>query len=325
MGAAAAVTALSALTWTFATPPAVAGPLDPIQIDAADAVGDAGYGGRKAEAGLDLTGFSITQDRAAKVVRGTVTFDGNVSTVREYELRVGLGLDNGTGHCNISRGYGWVHIRHDMGTDFADYVISTNTDMRQDVAVTRRDKALDFVTPAGPGVFDGRGFRCIVVQTEKLLSSNQSDGDHPVDWVEGFAPAEAPAPAAVIDPGKGLPAPILDADNDGVHDGVDKCPNQPGASTAGCETVPLAKSIKLGTKRVVVDRLLPTTGGSCPATVKVVVTLKRKSLARQKAGTIPKGRFCHVLAVVPLKKKVAKARVVISGAGVASAAATVVK
>ncbi len=323
--AAALIAAVLAVIWTFGSPAAVAATLDPIQIDQTDPTGDASYSGFTIDAGLDLTGMSITQDRAAKVVRGTVTFAGATATAGQYMLRIGLGLDNGYGGCNISEGFGWVHIRHDLGTDLADYVIATNTDIRQDVKVTRKDGAVDFETPAGPGVFDGRGFRCIVVQVERVLSAIASDFKYPVDKMLGTAPAEVAPPAAVSDPGKGVPAPILDADNDGVHDGIDKCPKQAGASTAGCETVPLAKSIKLGTKRVVIDRLLDATNGACPKTVKVVVTLKGKSLARQNIGTLQRGKFCHVLGVVALKKKVSKARVVISGSGVASAAATVVK
>lgn len=323
-GVAAVVATLLTAFWTFAAAPAVAGPLDPIQIDQTDPVGDNKTASYQALPGVDITGFSITQDRAAKVVRGTVTFSGNVEGENAYGVRIGLGLVS-YGACNISEGYGWVHIRHDLGNDLADYVVATNTDVRQDVKVTRSDKQFSFETPAGPGIFDGRGFRCIVVQTERILSPIQADFYHPEDSAVGYAPPEDTTPAAVVDPGNGIPAVILDADNDGVHDGIDKCPNQPGAATNGCETVPLAKSIRLGTKRLVVDRLMETTAGNCPSTVKVVVTLGKVSLARVKVGTLKKGKFCHVLSVVTLKKKVAKARVVITGAGVTSVVATVAK
>ena len=321
---AALIAAVFAVAWTFAAPPAVAGPLDPIQIDATDPAGDARYQGKVVEPGADITGFSVTQDRAAAVVRGTVTFDGELASVGVHELRVALGLDDGYGGCIVSANFGWVHIRHDMGTDVADYVVGTITDIRKDVAVQRGDKQVSFTTPAAPDVF-ARGFKCIVVTTERLLGEGKVDGANPEDKVIGWAPPVVETPNAVVDPGKGVPAPILDADNDGVHDGIDKCPQVPGAATNGCESVPLAKSIRLGTKRVIIDRLMPTASGSCPATVKAVVTLKGKRLAAQKLGTLKKGKFCHVFAIVNLKKRVAKARVVITGAGLTSVAATVVK
>ncbi|MBJ7470482.1 MAG: hypothetical protein JHD16_04240 [Solirubrobacteraceae bacterium] len=320
----AAALAFGAAGWSFAAPPAVAA-LAPIQVDAVDPVGDAAYRGGKAEGGVDIVAFSVTQDREAKVVRGSVTFDGNVDTPDLHELRVGLGLDNGYGGCNISDGYGWVHIRHDMATDVADYVISTNVDIRQDVAITRTDKQVSFVTPAGPGVFDGRGFRCIVVRTERMLGPLTTDFENPQDVAMGWAVQDTTPPAAVVDPGNGIPAPILDADRDGVRDGIDKCPQAAGAATNGCEAVPLASSIKLGTKRVVVNRLLESTSGACPKTVKIVVKVGRKTLAKQAAGTITKGKYCHVVTVVPLKKRASKARVAITGTGIVSVAENVKK
>jgi hypothetical protein len=321
---AAFVAVVVALAWTFASPPAVANGLAPIQIDATDEVGDAVYFGEEVDDGADITGFSILQDRAAGTVSGTVSFAGNVTVDGRHELRVGLGLADGYG-CNVSRGFGWVHIRHDMGSDRADYVIATNTDIRRDVAIERPDGQVKFTTPAGPGIFDGRGFRCIVVTTERLIGPKTTDGENPQDRVVGYAPAEVEAPQAVADPGKGIPAPILDADGDGVHDGADKCPKLAGAATNGCETATLAKSIRLGTKRVVIDRLLASTSGTCPKTVKAVVSLKGKTLGKQTMGTIRKGKFCHVFSVVKLKKRVAKARVVIRGTGITPVAATVVK
>ncbi len=317
--------ALLASAFALSAAPAGAAPLAPVQIDAVDVTGDATYLGQLAEAGVDITGFSILQDREAKVVRGTVTFNGAVAEAGLHELRIGLGLLDGYSGCNVSKGFGWVHIRHDMGTNVADYVISTMTDIRKDVAVERTGNTVSFVTPAGPGIFDGGGFRCIVVTTERLIGSGSTDFAHPEDRLVGYAPEVVETPNAVVDPGNGKPAPILDADGDGVHDGVDVCPKQAGAATNGCETAPLAKSIRLGTKRVVIDRLLTATSETCPKTVKIAVTLKGKSVGRQTVGTIKKGKFCHVSTVVPLKKRVAKARVVIGGAGVTSVAASVAK
>lgn len=319
----AAVALTLGVGWSlFGAPPAVAA-VPPIVTEQTDPAGDAYYQGKKVESGADITGFSITQDREAKVVRGTVTFAGDQLTAGAHELRIGLGKVEGK-NCRVWDIYGIVHIRHDMGTDLGDYIVSAMTDVRKEFPFARAENSVSFETPVGP--FDGYGFRCIVVTTEKLFGNRTTDAEHPEDEAIAFAPEDPPAQVnAPLDPGKGTPAPIVDTDGDGVHDAVDKCPAIPGAAMNGCETVPLAKSIKLGTKRLVVDRLLETTNGACPKTVKIVAKLSGKTYGKQAVGTLKKGKFCHVLAVVTLKKKIKKARVTITGTGVTPVAATVAK
>lgn len=323
-----AVAAVLGLGWLlFVTPSAVAA-VAPIEITSADPQGDARYGGVAGQAGADILSFSVTQDRATNVASGSVTFAASPSTLTPagtHELRIGLGKVVGT-KCEVWDSFGVVHIRHDLGTDIGDYVVGAMTDIRKDVPFSTTAETVSFTTPAAPDVFSGYGFRCAVVTTERLFPNRTTDADYPIDRVVAFAADDVVVPiSAPVDPGKGVTAPIADADGDGVHDGIDKCPKVPGAALNGCENVPLATSIKLGTKRVVIDRLLATTAGTCPKTVKVVVKLSGKTLGKQNVGTLKKGRFCHVQAVVTLKKKVKKARVTIAGTGVTSVGATVAK
>lgn len=319
----AAIALTLGLGWTlFLAPPAVAATPTPIVINVDDPVGDAEYDD-EVESGADLARVELTQDRAAKVVRGKVTFAGtDLDPSKRHGLRIGLGIVNGNG-CTVWNSFGVVHIRHELGTDTANYIVGAMTEVKQDFGVTRDGATVSFETPVGP--FDGYGYRCIVVTTERLYEDG-ADAKYPEDSVIAFAADDPPAPpAAVVDPGKGVPAPIIDGDGDGVHDGIDKCPTVPGAASTGCETLPLAKSIKLGTKRVVIDRLLATSAGTCPAAVKVVVKLSGKTYGKSNVGTLKKGRYCHVQAVLTLKKKIKKARVTITGVGVVSVGATVAK
>lgn len=320
----AAVAVTLGLGWVLVhTPPAAAA--TPIVIEATDPAGDAYYRGA-GEPGTDITGFRVNQDRDTNVASGSVTFvtPPSTATPASWELRIAFGKVVGTS-CKIWE-FGAVHVRHDLGTTSADYIVGAMTDVRRDVAISADGLTLNFATPAAPDIFSGYGFRCITVTTEKLFEDRTTDADYPADIVTAFAPADQVArPEAPVDPGKGTPAPILDADGDGVHDAADKCPKVPGAAQSGCETVPVAASIKLGTKRLVIDRLLASTAGVCPRTVKVVAKLSGKTLGKQAVGTIKKGSFCHVQAVVKLKKKVKKARVTVTGVGVTSVAATVAK
>lgn len=306
----------------IATSPAAAAVTNtPIETSATDRTGDA-----KAPAGpeADITGFAVTQDRAARRVRGTVTFAGAATMPGVYKVRIALGRPVDGERCQVDGVAGVVNIRAAYGATAGEYVVTTMTDVRGPVAVSWNGATMTFETSDGP--FDGYGYRCVGVGVERITSGEETDVANPVDIVVGFAPPEPELkPDVPVDPGKGVPAPILDADGDGVHDGIDKCPAVPGAAMNGCESMPVAKSFRLGTKRLVVDRLLATTAGTCPKTVKVVAVLGGKTVGRQPLGTMTKGKFCHVQGVVKLKKRVKKARVTISGVGVVSVAATVAK
>lgn len=297
----------------------------PIDISATDPAGDATYKGVAVEPAADITGFAITQDRGARRVRGTVTFAGETATPGLHSVRIALGRPVDKDTCQVGGDFGIVDIRAAFGAPTGEFVVTTMTDVRGTVTASRQGATFTFETADGP--FDGFGYRCIGVATERLLPSGAPDVKSPQDTVVGFAPPEEPAakPDAPVIAAGGVPAPIIDTDGDGVHDGIDKCPAAAGAATNGCESVPLAKSLKLGTKRLVVDRLLSSTSGTCPATVKVVVKVGRKKVGAQTLGTMKKGKFCHVQGVVKLKKRVSKARVTIAGAGVVSVASTVAK
>lgn len=304
---------------------AVGAPLAPIDISATDPAGDAIYNGIAVEPAADITGFAITQDRAARRVRGTVTFAGETPTPGLHAVRIALGRPVDKDTCQVGGDFGIVDIRYTFGAAAGEFAVTSMTDVRGTVTASRQGATLTFETAEGP--FDGFGFRCIGVATERLSTSGVPDAKSPQDIVVGFAPPEEPVtkPDAPVIPGGGVPAPITDTDGDGVHDGIDKCPTAAGAATSGCESVPLAKSLRLGTKRVVVDRLLSSTSGTCPKTVKIVAKVGRKKVGAQALGTMKKGKFCHVQGVVKLKKRVSKARVTIVGAGVVSVAANLSK
>lgn len=290
----------------------------PIQMILTDRAGD--FANAAAMPGVDIIGANLSQDRMGATATAVVDFAGIYENAGPAVLRVGFGIVDGYGKCDIW-GFGAMHfvLRLDLGTAF--WQVGTTSDLIGDLAVARNGARVSLSSASVPGVFDGRGWHCTRISTEHIRD-NVSTGDY--DTVTAFA-AVAPevGPGAVPLPPPGMTAAIIDTDGDGIHDGIDSCPAVAGPATNGCQVTAMAQSLRLGTKRVVVDRMLDRTGEKCPAKVIVVVTLKGKRLARRAVGVTGHGRFCRAIGVVKLKKRVSKARVVIAGTGVGSIAATI--
>lgn len=115
-----------------------------------------------------------------------------------------------------------------------------------------------------------------------------------------------------------------DGDKDGTPDSTDLCPKAPGALANGCPATMPASEIRLGAKRVVVDRLVPLVAAACPTTVTITVTSKGKTLGKAKFTVDQFGSFCRVKGIVKLKKRSPKkVRVVAKATGMGGTAKSV--
>jgi hypothetical protein len=287
---------------------------------------------------LDLQGGYIEQDQADSVVKATIDLAG-ATTGYPATMRVALGNTKSTGVCTVFQGQtdnplnsgpvgdpidGSLQMVAPLGTSvLADpqYTIG-GSQIQGGVTASEEGDTVTMTTDTSPS-FAGPGWDCALVEIEVEVRGTA----YVVDSVQGFIPGVAGPPVlatnAVPAPVAGATAKVLDADNDGVPDGSDACPQVPGAAVNGCMSTPLARSVVLGTKRVVFDRLLPLTGAKCPAGVRATAVLKGKTLGTGVIGTLQHGKFCEVTGVLKLKKKVSKTRVTIVGNGVAKFAITV--
>lgn len=118
---------------------------------------------------------------------------------------------------------------------------------------------------------------------------------------------------------------ITDQDQDGVPDAKDKCPAAPGGATNGCLTIADRLAIRLGSKRVAIDKMVAKTGAACPLKAKVTVTLKKKTIGTGVVSVSTHGNFCRAYGVVKLKKTVkakTSVKIVVKGTGMGAIAAT---
>jgi hypothetical protein len=172
---------------------------------------------------------------------------------------------------------------------------------------------------------------CVYVVT---LEPGVSDDDvgTPSDFATALPVTGDPGTTKPTTPGTGVvppPPPVVtdqpDADHDGVPDALDSCVQLAGAKANGCPSMPSALELRLGAKRVVVDRLVhiiaPATG--CPATVTVTVTSIGKTIGKGAVSVSQHGNYCRVYGVVKTKKHVKRARVVMKSSGLEGIAKSV--
>lgn len=113
-----------------------------------------------------------------------------------------------------------------------------------------------------------------------------------------------------------------DKDEDGVADGSDKCPTVAGAGRDGCATISAKLAVRLGAKRVAIDKLVLRTGSACPVKAKVTVKSGKKTVGTGVISVTSHGKYCRAYGVVKLKKSVKKAKITVKGTGMGSIGAT---
>lgn len=189
------------------------------------------------------------------------------------------------------------------------------------LSVQRSDTTIT-ATIGADAAIKGLDFNCAQVQSNVQVPDADGVGeDSPVDamnlFVGGATNEVAPIRFA-------LPT-ISDQDQDGVPDAKDKCPTAPGGAANGCLTIPDRLAIRLGSKRVVIDKMVARSGAACPLKAKVTVTLKKKTIGSGVVSVSSHGAFCRAYGVVKLKKTVktkTSVKVVAKATGMASISVT---
>lgn len=113
-----------------------------------------------------------------------------------------------------------------------------------------------------------------------------------------------------------------DKDKDGVADRLDKCPTEPGAAANGCATLPAKLAVRLGAKRVAIDKLVARTAKVCPVKAKVTVKVGKKTIGSGVISVTTHGSFCRAYGVVKLKKSAKKAKITVKATGMGTISAS---
>lgn len=286
----------------------------PRQFNIVDKAGDtAAFRGAMDE--FDIVSATVVQDRAEGVFRASVTFAGP-STGMPAQLHVALGIKRFDECQNDVTIPGVAHIFSPMNAPTAAYSISSSTPIGGAATKSVSGATVTVATASAPAIFSARGWDCAVVTTELVDPEDKFSSPQIVDEAFAFADPEVRNPGVVAPPPlNGTPV-VLDADRDGVADAADQCPQVAGARVNGCPTASDARSLRLGAKRLVIDRLIPRTAARCPGAVRVKVTGSGRTLASKKVGVVQHGDFCHADVQVRFKKRASRARVVISGSGI---------
>lgn len=190
------------------------------------------------------------------------------------------------------------------GIDFTKWTLVDSGQPPGDAASTRTGTSI--TTSAGPAdILKDKPFDCAQILT-KTLDENEQTVD--VD--------------AVVVSTTGSAASGPDKDRDGVTDAADKCPTVPGGDRYGCLTIPAKLAVRLGAKRVAIDKLVPRTGSTCPIKAKVTVKSGRKTLGKGVISVTSHGSFCRAYGVVKLKKTAKKAKITVKATGMGSISAS---
>ncbi|MFT4035534.1 MAG: hypothetical protein QM679_08155 [Patulibacter sp.] len=116
-----------------------------------------------------------------------------------------------------------------------------------------------------------------------------------------------------------------DKDKDGVPDVTDACPTVPGSTANGCLSIAAKKALRLGARRVVVDKLVARTATTCKATAKGTVYDGKKKIGSGTLDVGVHGSYCHISGVIKTKKHGKKVKVKIAGSGFKRISATIKK
>ncbi len=190
-----------------------------------------------------------------------------------------------------------------------------------DVDVTRSGSSL--TATAKEDVLANLTFDCAQVQTwTQIPGADGSPEDVAVDVMNIFTPEAllkvVPPPVVTTEP---------DKDKDGVPDAKDKCPTVPGAKADGCLTISAKLAIRLGAKRVAIDKIVARTSGNvCPLKASVKVTMKKGkknvTIGKGVVSVSTHGSYCRAYGVVKLKKTAKVAKITVKAKGMGSIAAT---
>lgn len=289
-------------------------PLSTLVFEMQDPAGDASG---TEEGNVDILSASVTQDRAAGAVRATITFAEDPSTAAGW-IHVSLGFTMRRKCVTDVDVGGVMHLHSDARAPEAKYMVTAPQILGGPAMKISDGRVVRLETDDNPALLSTSVWNCARVEMVKLTAEGKADPWYPYDDVVAFA-KETPVPPTLVAPVpvNGTPV-VLDADRDAVPDSTDQCVTVPGAGTDGCPATTDAASLRLGAKRLAVDRLLPLTGKACPAAVKASVSVRGRVIGRKRLGVVGHGSFCRVVGKVSLKKRAKKVRVVITGTGVTS-------
>ena len=177
-----------------------------------------------------------------------------------------------------------------------------NTSEQPGEAATQRT-GTTLTTSAGPSdSLKNLKLDCALVQMNTADAGDAVD----VDFMTIFAPGAGGA----------------DKDKDGVPDSSDKCPTVAGGDRYGCLTISAKQAVRLGAKRVAIDKMVARTGNACPVKANVAVKSGKKKVGSGVVSVTSHGSFCRVYGVVKLKKSVKKAKITVKATGMGSIAAS---
>ncbi len=277
-----------------------------------------------AQAPLDVTSGKLSYDASAGKITLTVqTVESNAST-RPAMVYALLAQTTRSGQCVPSEAedappavllsMAWV-----AEGDGLKWVLTSPVTVG-DIDVTRSGSTLS--TTAGPdAALKNLDFDCAQVQTKtQVPGADNTPDDVDVDAMNLFTAATQPVPPPVT-------TDQPDKDKDGVPDTKDACATVPGAAANGCPTASTALAIRLGAKRVVIDKLVARTSGTvCPLKATVTVTVKKGkknvTIGKGVVAVSTHGSFCRAYGVVKLKKSAKVAKITVKASGMGAIAAT---
>ncbi len=285
-------------------------PTPPLIFDLQDPAGDA-----VGTVGIDLVAATVTQDREAGVFKAALTFASDPSTAQAY-IHVALGFRR-SGECITGEEQqGVAHLNSVATSPEAAFAISARTEVGGKATKVSSGTQVT-ITSDSDRLLEAATWSCTRVELLGIDNQGEPIPATVFDSVVAFIGTPPPT-----NPGQVAPAPqagvitTFDTDRDAVPDSTDQCRDVPGAGTNGCPTSSERDSLRLvGAKRIEVDRLIARTGEKCPGAVKVTVTAKRRNVAKQQLGVMPRGAFCHVAGTVQLRRRATSVRVVVSGKG----------
>lgn len=257
------------------------------------------------DAKFDLTAGKVVYDSSAgkvSVSAQTVASSSGVTPMDVFVL-VGRTVDGACVPDSTVSSVLVISLLWRNGLDFTRWALAGSAEPGNAPAART---GTSITTTAGPAdALKNQPFDCAQILTKTVDAQEQSiDVDAVVVSVSGGV-AGGP-----------------DKDRDGVTDASDKCPTVPGGDRYGCLTIPAKLAVRLGAKRVAIDKLVLRTGAACPVKAKVTVKSGKKTLGSGVISVTSHGSYCRAYGVVKLKKSAKKAKITVKGTGMGSIAAT---
>lgn len=275
---------------------------------------------------LDITSAKLVYDASAGKVTLTVQTAAPAQDFRPALFYALLGQTSQAGQCVPKENTAAVLISMIWGLegDGLRWVLINPADPENPVVQEVETQRTGATTTgiASASALKNFDFDCAQIQT-KTQVANTAEGvpdDIDVDVMNVF-----PTSGDVVPPPVFTDQP--DKDKDGIPDTKDKCPAEPGAKADGCVTISAKLAIRLGAKRVAIDKLVARTSGTvCPLKATVTVTTKKGkknvSIGKGVVSVSTHGSFCRAYGVVKLKKSAKVAKITVKAKGMGSIAAT---